>query len=417
VCQSVCWPVDRARAFFGQYGIPADQIQGNYETAQESQGLETEARRGPDRPADLFRFLELWVVPGRRLYYRPAHVKEWLLKTEWPYDLDYPSFVPLSFNRQFLRLGDAFPTRHVVEGLRGTFEKVIEFCRRDLLKALASKIFVNKGAWTPEVEKALGSAKSLEIIPMELPPGTTIKDVLVQQTFQAGLKDAIELAETLKKLHDEISGQDELVRGGETPGGMTATEATVRDVNSKLKLQDHQKRLDAALTDVLRQQARIAVQLMDPQRVAELAGPLAGLMWSLYGGRLDEYSVSVAAGSTGDRDTQQRLGRLNQVMQRGAALNAAYGAPIVKLGELFREFLRLNKIRRPERFLNSELLRAAETPPVGPATASAPLAVGPVAPAALPPPVEGAGVPGGETAAEAGPGGPTPVAAAMGAVV
>jgi hypothetical protein len=141
---------------------------------------------------------------------------------------------------------------------------------------------------------------------------------------------------------------------------------------------------------------------MDPEAVGKIAGPRGMMMWALYHGQLEEFTVDVAAGSTGQYDTQLRLSRMTQLLTVAQQVNLAVQAPLFDLAAIARELVRLNKVRRPERYIRADVEAALRGPagmmPVAPGVA----ANAGVAPGASAPPM-GVGVPQPEPAVEGAP--------------
>jgi hypothetical protein len=93
-------------------------------------------------------------------------------------------------------------------------------------------------------------------------------------------------------------------------------------------------------------------------------------MWDIYDGDLEElkcqYSIKIAAGSTGAQAKQKRIESLERAFKLMESVNATQPMPVfdtVKLGE---EILREYDLPHPERFILGPQMPQGMPPPGGP---------------------------------------------------
>lgn len=393
--------IDAARKFFAAKGVNPSSLEPNYtlseEPGQAASQVEKDKAQGGDK--DQLKFYEIWCKDdnGPYLHYRIHGKKDRaaeLWRGPWPFELkhdDWP-FVQWALYRQYMKVSDAFPALHVVEPIRKTYENMVSYTKRHTGRALAKKVLMDETIFDDTARAAMLNAQDLVEVKTKPLNGKNWGDVLKVFSVNDGDVASEKLAEWMKTIYDELLGQDELLRGAET-NDMTAQEASIRDENSKVRTGFMQRAIDNALSQQSVHRACIARQLVPADVVANISGPLGATLWQMHAGNhedlLREYSVGVAAGSTGQRMQRERLQRLERLYGKGVDLNKNYGAPVVNLVEIALEEARLDKNRRPERYFNMALVAQLEAPPPPPAPMGAPAMPGQpgVAPAG-PPPVQ-----------------------------
>lgn len=371
---------DKAREFFEPFGVRLENP--NFKLSG-LDGLEAEKVRGlVQSEADQFKFYEIWCKAGdkRHIYYATPGSNAWLFQRDWPFALDQDDF-PFSFlhfNTQFCGIQDAFPEIAVVDGLQDMYEEAMEFNRRHVLRSMAQTVLLDKAAFTDDDVTALKDSRDLQFRPIEkgAKPWNELVHIL---DLNNGREPSLQLAQVSKAAKDEILGFDELQRSA-AQEKLTATQAEILDEYGKLRQGQRQKQVDAWLTKQLRQGAQIARQLVSPEKIAKIAGRNEALLWSLYAGQADdflaEYSVGVAAGSTGERARAQKLKKLTEWYQAGVEYNGRriqmQSFPDFDEREVLLEMGRINNIRRPERNFREEPPPAPLAPPMPGPMAGAP---------------------------------------------
>lgn len=388
-CLQTCiWEIEQAREFFEARG---GHIEANWQYSDGAgiQGVLQKQMAPHNETPDMYKFYEVWCKEGenRLLYYYEARTKRLICDPlPWPFILDLEDFpfCLLNFNTQYLHACDGFSELEVVEGLQVTYEEGVEFIRRHVGRSRAKKIFYDKGKIDPELMNKVMSSKDMEPVGIKVEDGKRLSEYVQVVDFNSSTDSDWELLGGFKREADEITGQDELVRGADSQTKKTATEAGIRDANSKLRNGRRQTLFDDFLAEQVRKKSMVARQLVSPETIAKISGPRAGLLWSVYAPEpedmLREYSIGIAAGSTSERHKQERREALMQMLDTGAKINQAYAAPIYNLIELSKDIARLNSVRRPERYINLQVAELVNSPPPpAPAGLPTPAPAGPAA--------------------------------------
>jgi hypothetical protein len=348
-------PIDEARAFFNR-----KDLEPNYQLANEK-GLSAERTR--DRSAcsdkDLLLYYEIWWKDGerRRLLYRLKDKQMWLGQSQWPYVLDddeFP-FSPLIFNTVYQGV-DGFSEMQVVDGLRLEVEELAEFDRRHTRRAAAKKILFDESVFAPEDIQKFTSGRDMEAISAKL-GGKALADVLRVVDFNSNTDEQKGKFERVRQLFNDILGFDELLRGGEQKK-LTATQADIVAEFARLKLGRRLTSVDRFQSTQLRHRAQIARMWVTPELVAQAISPEAGMVWAQWASDpadvTREFSISIQAGSTGERAKALRAKQAEERIDRFIAINGALiaqgGAPAFDLVEAGMDLLRASGERNPEKY-------------------------------------------------------------------
>ena len=358
--------IEEARTFFGAKGIPEQEIQPNFNLGDSKDPMD-KARAdhaGSSESEDLFKFHEIWQRglngPPQLTYWGINKSAPMLDPEPWPFFLDQDEFPfeTLSFHKQFGRVADAFTGLHVVEALRQTFEDMFEAYHRQARRTVAKKVLFDERKFTPDKIEALQNTKEMEWVGVKVDADKRLQDGIWVQDFNTPSDAAIELAHNAEDQRNKVSGLDELVRNAPTRG-MSATEAAVRDENSKVRANKMQSHLDDFIVRQLRHSVQVARQLVDGQTVAKIAGQVGALTWELHAGDqediISEYSITIQAGSTGERAKREKLERLALQFEQGQAINQASGGlPIVDLPGISTAMNEVSGDTEPDRFINQQ---------------------------------------------------------------
>lgn len=382
VVHTVIYPIEQARRFFatkmqgaggGVQGAeqtngtwlsatqPAD-LEANFTTA-EIKGMTGDSAKSNAAEAtekDLYKFYEIWnreVSPPTLCYYAWG-TKARLWEGPWPFQLQIDDF-PISvcaFNRCYVQMGDAFCDLEVVDGLEKLVEEMIRFHKASIKRGIAKKVLYDANMLGAEEVKALENQTDYATIPISL-KGRSIRDVFMVAEFNGKDDPAYALYEQMKQIMDEITGMDEIIRGGEQQD-LTATHARLVESMQNLRTGLKMRSLDQFLEVQLEQRIQIARQLMDPEKVKKLAGDKAYWLWILDANNpddfLNEYTVRVAAGSTGQLAKQDRMQRMDRFYQRATGENAVLMQRGLPPGwdtdAIMEEVVREDNIRNPDRF-------------------------------------------------------------------
>lgn len=400
VIHTCAWDFERAAAFFKRLGIA---IQPNYELRQAT-GLMGEAQKkfapATEQP-DMFRFAEVWCKHGseRKLYYFDAQTKTLLGEPlDWPFTLDREEFPfsLLTFNTQYLQALDGFSELEVTKKLRDQNEEGMAYQAKHIGRSRAKKIAYDTSKISPENVEHLKDPQDLRFVGIDA-GGEDLSRFIRVIDFNSNTDSDLERVAIFKQAADEIDGQDELVRGAAGQVKMTATEAAVKDANSKLRTGRRVKLVDQFLTDQTVKRAMVARQLVSAETMAKVAGPQAGLVWSVFAPNPEDlvagYSIGITAGSTGEMHKRDRIDRIDRFLDLGAKLNGAYGnMPVVRLHELVKDRQKIEGFRRIKKYINEDLLTQLEQQALMPAPMPGPGGQ-PVPEQAQPVPPEAAGVP------------------------
>ncbi len=387
VAHTTVMHIDEAREFFKERGVGGTLIEPNHCLTEgdslTAQKLKENSPKG-DANKEYYKFYEVWWKDGgnRRLDYLPWREDGWLTRLEWPFELDEEDF-PFTlwiFHQQYSTLSDPFSDRHVVDPLRQTIEQIMEFAHRQTRRSIAKKVLVDKSMLGPEMKELndLADAVSMKFIPLET-KGKRLEDGIHLLDFNTGTDPSVDLAAVFKQAREEVEGLDELLRGM-SDKKMTAEEAAIREKYGSQRTGFKQRMVDRALTSQCRHRAMIARQLVSPEVVANVAGMDAALLWQLYAGNpqdlTSEYSIGIAAGSTGERAKQKRMERMERMYMRAVAENQAAMAlgmtPPYDTQKLAQDIWKEDGIRRPEKY---RLPGGGQPmlPPTMPAGAQAPM--------------------------------------------
>jgi len=380
-------PIWEARDFFDAQGIT--KINPNY-AMRDSKGLDGRGHCSPedDSDKDLYRFHEMWLRDSdkRWLIYKDAITKKTLLKRPWPFELeidDFP-FSTLAFNRQYVNLRDSFSELEVIATLRRAYDRLVRFLDEQTHRSIAKKILVDAGI-DPQVLEKIKNSKTMEIIECKT-LGKGLANVVQVLDLNTPNDVTAQTAVFLKQLADEITGLDEIIRGASARDDVTATEADIRENNAQRRSAVRAIMLDRFLITQCRHRAQIGRQLITPDLVRKVAGDKAALLWSLEASSAEDfvaqYTVGIAAGSTGQRARREKLDRMERLRQAGHQENQALigtgRPPAVDTLQIMREQAREDNIRNVDRFM----LPGAQAPMAVPGVPPGPFPPG--APGAAP---------------------------------
>lgn len=417
VVQTCIDPIWKARDFFAAKGVTG--IEPNHSMA-EGEGLQAAAMEGDGSSAekDCYKYFEIWINDGgrRTLIYKEGITKRELTRGPWPFQLEVDDF-PYSlcvFNRQYVNLQDAFSELEVIATLRRAYDRLVRFLDEQTHRSIAKKILVD-AQQDPEVIEKLKTGKTMEVVAVKT-LGKAL-DSFVQVLDLNTPNDAtMETAQFIKQLADEITGLDEIIRGASSRTDVTATEADIRENNAQRRSAVRAIELDRFLISQLQHRSQIARQLVQPDKIALIAGQKAAMLWSLHAADAEDfvcsYSVTVASGSTGQRARREKLNQLERLRQAGHEENQARISiglpPAVDTLTIMLEAARADNNRNVDRFLLPGAQQSVPTPPAFPPGMAPPPGApgapgGPPAPAGPFPPA-GRGNPPGP----AGPGGAPP---------
>lgn len=377
VVQTALLPVERAREFFSGKGVNPQAIQPNYDLS-EGEGLSAEqAKKNAPKLSEkeLFKFYEIWWKDGqtRNVEWRAWSTHAGIASQPWPFALskdDFP-FTPLSFNSRGVQIVDAFPDLLVVDGLRGAIEKVVAFCERHTTRSLAKKILVDSASVSEEKLAQILDPQDMRAVELKIKQGQSLDGAVRLLDFNSATDASFDTALRFKEMFDQITGWDELMQVSGSRE-MSATEADIREKYGKLRSGRRERLLDEYLETQCLHRANIAMQLVGPDKISAVAGDRAALLWQLYPYDPErfplEYSIGIAAGSSGERAKQQRIDRLDRMMQRAVMVNQTRMQqglpPAYDVQKIAEDIWKQDGIRRPQRY--------AAVPP--PAPAQAPMA-------------------------------------------
>ena len=358
VIHTAILPIEQARVFFAAMGVP--EIEPNYKFTEGEGITGTMARQeAPSQDLDCYKFQEAWAKEedGRHaLRYYDGKTKELLLDTSWPFVLegeDFP-FIPLHFNSQHNYVNDAFSDLYEIEDLRRVYEEMVEYQSRHVKRSIAKKVVVDESVFDPDKQKQLMNPRDMEFVAVKIPPGKSLADCFSLIEFNSETDTAQEMRDQFKETADEITGMDEVIRGG-TQRKFTATQSEIADEYAKLRIGRRQNQVDDALTTQIRMRAQIARQLMDPEKVAKIAGLKAKMLWTLMAGDIEdltsEYSIGIQAGSAGQKAKAERISRFMRMFDRGIVLNQQSGYAVVNLPMLWEDIFRADDERVPEKYI------------------------------------------------------------------
>ncbi|MEM3145974.1 MAG: hypothetical protein QW838_02815 [Candidatus Nitrosotenuis sp.] len=213
------------------------------------------------------------------------------------------------------------------------------------------------------------------------------EDGTIIQVDQLGAIQAIEdahlssdqynLEGIIKQDFRELTGSDELLRGGQLPSRTTATEVDIRSRLAGLKLEDRVDAVDYFVQSIARQLLQHIKANFTTERVVRIAG-LTGSFWARVSredieGEFDvELEVSSAERTDPVVERQQALQVLQIVL---SSLQALVQAGVqVDVGELMKWFFEKFDVRDAARFFPpSGVVSPPIAPSLAPRTENAPL--------------------------------------------
>jgi hypothetical protein len=365
VVQVCTLPIERAKEFFRSVGCPtADTLEANYRLSETDGMIGVMARRNEpdsDGKPNYLRFYEIWHKDGeeRKIYYRHYDKEEWIHQRDWPFVLgkDAFPFDLLLFNQQYVQVNDAFTDLHVINGLREAYEKGVEFYRSHVMRCVASKVIYDNTLIKEEDARDLANKQDMKFIGMAL-GGRDVSSAVQKLNFTEDANSVIELVNSIKNIKDEVIGINDTRRGVEGKK-LSATQAQLQDNYGKTRIDKKQKIFDEFIESVILKRTQIDLQLMPVEKVARIAGQLAATVWSLYAGDVEElqcqYSIGIAAGSTGEQAKQKHIERLQKAFDMGNALNQTQPMPVVDLVKIFKHIMEAEGLPHPERFFLAPL--------------------------------------------------------------
>lgn len=408
VCHLITKPIEEARDFFATLGVPPASIEPNYQLS-DGKGYEADLTKrlsqAESGEKDQYRFYEIWLKDGddRTCLYLAWSTKRLITRRPWPFRLeidDFP-FSILAFNKQYVQLKDAFSELEVVDGLRKSQERMIRFFDKTTNRSIAKKMLFDNKMSTEAIE-LLKNPDDFQFVPIDT-KGRGLDGWFKLVEFNSKDEISVDKADKLKSYIDEITGQDEMLRGGSDGKDMTATESEIRDTNNQLRTGLRVKAYDNFMTNQASHGVQIIRQLGDPEKVRAIAGDKAAMLWQLHAADpedfLCEYTVGVAAGSTGQRAKRERMDRFSRFRQSANEENQnamqSGKPPIWDTDQIMVEMVREDNVRNPDRFRfppappPQPMMAGPGGPPPMPGQAPAPQPgmSGPVAPGAgMPPP-------------------------------
>lgn len=287
-------------------------------------------REGGADGKEYFAFDEIWCNEGQNgcwVYY----VSDALtvdFRMPWPFTLrtyDYP-FSILAFNRVGKSLNDAFSDQAVIEGLREIHQRFADFMLKLVERSIAKKVLYNpKFLDSEEAKKIKAAGNELALVALQnVPQDMPLDKIFHLLNLNQGDEVLVEVMADVKKWIDEITGNDELLRGAQT-NDMTAEEARIRQDMSMVRVGRRHKQIDTFLSDMTTKRLCIARQKVNPQLVQKIAGDAAATCWELDAEDpnifLMVYDVSVGAGSTAKQDKQYEIDNLDKVIQKMTGAN------------------------------------------------------------------------------------------------
>lgn len=336
VIQTCTETLRKAKKMFADMGYErAEEIKPNF-CLSEGVNLTAKAakKNDPSKKNDRFRFFECWSKDGdQRFIDYFDYDKNFMYRREWPFVLEYDEYPyeDLAFNKQYTQVNDAFPDLEVVEGIRKLQENCSEFTGRHMMRTLANKIVFDSDIFGEQEQADLMDEVDMKAIGVSL-NGRKIGDVLqvVNMTDRNGA-EAFDGSQAFDKRADKIVGMNEIEQGtaGERQPELTATHAEIIDQYSKLRLGRRQKLLDEWLIAQVRHVCQITRQLVDADTVRKICGAENALIWEMMAPDLDdlthEYTITVVAGSSGERAKREKITRLQQMRAMMAQSNKELG--------------------------------------------------------------------------------------------
>lgn len=216
-----------------------------------------------------------------------------------PYAHRYPPFVHM---RNFNDGGQSFWSFGDVENVAGIQLMVNEIMVAEIndLKRVGNKYFVNKKMLTPEVAKALQENKPDQVIPLDLPPNSSINEVLVPVQRIATPSDNYVMEGKLQDYMQRILGVTDLQAGAVSVASrVPATAAAAVEGASTVRSMDKQVNVEKASREIGTRMLGLCQQFLDEGKAVRIAGPDAPMWLQVSSDDIEgEFSIETEGGST-----------------------------------------------------------------------------------------------------------------------
>jgi hypothetical protein len=216
-----------------------------------------------------------------------------------PYAHRYPPFVHM---RNFSDGGSTFWGFGDVENVAGIQLMVNEIMVAEIndLKRVGNKYFINKRTLTPELAKALQENKPDAVIPVDLPPNTSISDIMVPVQRLATPADNYMMEQKLQGYMQNILGVSDLQVGAvSTASRVSATAAAAVEGASTTRALDKMTNVEKASREVATRMLGLCQQFLDEGKAVRIAGPQAPMWLQVSTEDIEgEFSIEAEGGST-----------------------------------------------------------------------------------------------------------------------
>ena len=328
VCHRVSLPIDEVEdnPQLADVDLTPDTVQGGGQHDEVAEWVRRAHREeiGPEHPMETVTIFEFYDMAARRLLVFQLDGDEPLYDDELPYAHRYPPIVHLrnyqASGTDFWGFGDVENVANLQQMLNELFTEQMDNARR-----AGNKTFVDRKALDANARSALESDESDVAIPVDVPNGKTLQEIVYNVERHALSGDVYAAKEDVQEYLRLVLGINDFQAGGVGADRMSATAAAVVDGVASLRALDKVGAVEDGAAKAGNLKLLLCQQFLEEPRAIRVAKE-QGATWpevSLADIR-GEFLVSVEGGSTKSENPQTRENRglrtLNEVIP---ALEAA----------------------------------------------------------------------------------------------
>lgn len=304
-------PVDARRLWESRWVAqriikPVEEVRAELDLPKDFTINLTEQRRSSDvrdrnpHERDVFQYaeyFEFYDMRARRLLIFQLGNDKPLFDGPLPYLHRYPPFVHIANYRrnpsEFWGFGDLKNIAGLQEMLNESFREQMENMRR-----AGNKVFIAESVMTPEVAEGLASAENNLAIPVRIPDGIPVNQVVMPLPSQPLPADIYQASGTLQQGMASVLGLSDFQRGMSGADRMSGTAAAAVEGSASLRAADKIAELERAAAEVGNLILLLCQEFLAEETVIRVAGS-RGVAWVPVSAEMisGEFKVSVEGGS------------------------------------------------------------------------------------------------------------------------
>lgn len=251
---------------------------------------------------------EVWDKKHMKYYVFLSGVEEPLVEREWP----YPYLTGFPYHMiPFIEI----PDEHYPYGL----PKFVEDQQFELNRVRTS-MFEHRRRFNRKYQVIENQVDEPELTKLETGEDGTVVIVkspnAISPIQEANMStDTLQIEAVIKQDFRELTGSDELVRGGALPSRTTATEVKARGNLAGLKLDERTQLVDNAIEEVASQLLEHIKHNMEVDEVVEITGPQNQTLWVRYNKDDIRGDVDIDLETVSDEDPATEKSQAIQLLQ------------------------------------------------------------------------------------------------------